>query len=208
MNSPAQLNPTRVFGFDHIRKYYDSSSKKNVIKIIPGDYYVTDQDEIITTVLGSCISACIRDVKVGIGGMNHFMVPAQCKFSTKEGHDLITRYGTYAMEHLINDIYKFGGTRENIEIKLFGAGSVISANGDIGEKNILFVREFIQTEGYTVTAEDLGGEFPRKVNYCPVSGKARVKKMRSVHKQTIVQQEMQLQRQMEQTESGGEVDLF
>ena len=208
MNSPAKMSTVSVFGFEHIKKYYCGKSKKNVVKIIPGEYYVTDQDEVVTTVLGSCISACIRDTQRGIGGMNHFMVPAQCKFSTKQGHELITRYGTYAMEHLINDIFKFGGTWENIEIKLFGAGSVISSSGDVGKKNILFVREFMQTEGYKITAEDLGGEFPRKINYCPISGKVRVKKMRSIHKQTIVQQELSLQRQMEKTEIGGEVDLF
>ena len=143
-------------------------------KILPGEYYVTMAGEIVTTVLGSCVSACVRDRMLGIGGMNHFMLPIKgVEGETAEEKSLLsaaTRYGNHAMEHLINDILRFGGSRDRLEFKVFGGGKVLSAVTDIGKRNIDFVREYLQAEQFTITSEDLGGIYPRKVVYYPDSG--------------------------------------
>lgn len=197
-----------IKGFEKYKKFYDASLKANVVKISPGDYYITDQKEIITTVLGSCISACIRDTRLKIGGMNHFMIPVKCPHTSHPEQDMDTRYGTYAMEHLINDIYKYGGNRKYLEIKLFGAGNVLVGSGNVGMKNIKFVRDFIHTEGYKIHSENLGGDNPRKINYCPVTGKVMMKKLASTNIAAIQREERKLQEKVESSTVAGEIDLF
>lgn len=199
---------SRIKGFEKYRKFYDSSLKSNIVKIAPGDYYITDQDEMITTVLGSCISACIRDVRMGIGGMNHFMIPVKCNHSSHPEQDMDTRYGTYAMEHLINDIFKYGGTRKSLEIKLFGAGNVLVGSGNVGVKNIKFVRDFLHAEGYKIESENLGGDNPRKINYSPLTGKVMMKKLASTSINEVQAEEKKLQDKVENTVVAGEIDLF
>lgn len=71
----SQTLPRVLPGFEHINRYWDSVHQAAAAKLLPGEYYVTVEDEIIVTVLGSCVSACIRDPIRGIGGMNHFMLP-------------------------------------------------------------------------------------------------------------------------------------
>lgn len=195
-------------GFEHVKRYFDPKKKINVIKIMPGEYYVTNQDEVVTTVLGSCISACIRDPIAGVGGMNHFMIPSHGRELSAKDKQLVTRYGLYAMEHLINDIFKHGGRRQNIEIKLFGGGNIMSTGGNIGGQNIKFVQEFVQTEGYMVTSKDLGDVYPRKVKYCPLSGKVMMKKLTQVNKAEIESQELKLQEKLDTEKDGGDIDLF
>jgi len=195
-------------GFEHVKRYHDSRKNMNVIKIMPGEYYVTNQEEIVTTVLGSCISACIRDPVAGVGGMNHFMIPSHGRELTAQDKQLVTRYGLYAMEHLINDIFKFGGRRQNIEIKLFGGGNIMSSGGNIGDQNIKFVTEFVQTEGYMVTSKDMGDVFPRKVKYCPLSGKVMMKKLTQVNKAEIENQELKFQEKLDSENQRGDIDLF
>ena len=160
--------PRALRGFSEINRYWDRQRDCYAAKILPGEYYVTTHDEIIVTVLGSCVSACIRDPIMRIGGMNHFMLPA-----SGHAHSVLrtsldsdaTRYGFFAMEKLINDILKNGGRRDSLEIKLFGGGKVIQhmKEADIGNRNIHFVREYLRTESFSVAAEDLGDIYPRKV---------------------------------------------
>lgn len=195
-------------GFEHVKKYFDAKKKLNVIKIMPGEYYVSDKEEIITTVLGSCISACIRDPIAGVGGMNHFMIPSHGRELSATDKQLVTRYGLYAMEHLINDIFKFGGRRKNIEIKLFGGGNIMTSGGNIGDQNIKFIMEFVQTEEYVVKSQDLGDIYPRKVNYCPLSGKVMMKKLTQVNNDEIKMQELKLQKQLNTEKQIGDIDLF
>jgi chemotaxis protein CheD len=176
---------------------------------LPGEYYVTVHDELITTVLGSCVSACIRDPAMRIGGMNHFMLPSRGLDSGNMASEA-TRYGNFAMEKLINDILKNGGRREYLEIKLFGGGNVLKNMGttDIGGRNISFVRDYLTTEGFKVVAEDLGDIFPRKVVYDPISGKVQVKKLRSLHNDTITQRELGYRQEIEQQPVAGDIELF
>ena len=208
MSLAQKQSSSMIQGFEHYKKFFDNSLKSTVVKISPGDYYITDQNEIITTVLGSCISACIRDTRMKIGGMNHFMIPVKCPHTSHPEQDMDTRYGTYAMEHLINDIYKYGGSRKNLEIKLFGAGNVLVGSGDVGAKNIKFVQDFMRVEGYKIASQNLGGDYPRKINYCPITGKVRMKKLAPTRLAEIQSQERKLQKQVETTPVAGEIDLF
>ena len=201
-----------IRGFEHINRYWDKGNNLYAAKILPGEYYVTVNDEVVVTVLGSCISACVRDTVFNIGGMNHFMLPSShadrpqdrdSKWSSEA-----TRYGNFAMEALINDILKQGGRRENLEVKIFGGGRILEKMTNIGNMNINFIREFISLEGLNLAAEDVGDIYPRKVQYFPMSGKVRIKKLRSLHNNTIVEREERYMDTLEAKPIEGEIDLF
>lgn len=197
-------------GFDGINRYWDKYHRKYAAKIMPGEFYVTTNDEIIVTVLGSCVSACIRDRVFGIGGMNHFMLPAKAAGFSDLRNQLseATRYGNYAMEHLINEILKNGGERRNLELKVFGGGKVIGNMSDVGKRNIEFVLSYIQTEGFSVLSQDLGDIYPRKVVYFPLSGKVKMKKLRTVHNDTIVRREVEYFDNLSHKPIEGDIELF
>lgn len=204
--------PARTLrGFSGINRYWDRQREIYAAKILPGQYYVTVEKELITTVLGSCVSACIRDPAMGIGGMNHFMLPTgDNPAKLMERNSDAARYGNFAMEKLINDILKHGGRRENLEVKVFGGGKVIEhmTEADIGGRNIRFVREFLATEGLRIVAEDLGDIFPRKVVYDPQSGKVQIKKLRSMHNDTIAKREASYKKELDKKSVSGDIELF
>ncbi len=182
-------------------------------KILPGECYVSDKGELIATVLGSCIAACIRDKKIGIGGMNHFMLPVQQGDKGIDRTDSINPalcYGNWAMEFLINAILKQGGKKENFEVKLFGGGKVISTmtHIDVGGRNIQFVKHFIEQEGLDVAAQDLGGSLPRKVLYFPDTGAVKMRALRRVDNNTVCERERNYMDSMTQKPSSGDVELF
>lgn len=199
-------------GFKNINRYWDKMNDCYAAKILPGEYYVTVHDELITTVLGSCVSACVRDKVFGVGGMNHFMLPANKgdDVSSFGGTGESTRYGNFAMEQMINDILKNGGRRNNLEIKVFGGGKVLKnmSTLDIGQKNIDFIMQYIRDESLKLTAEDLGDVYPRKVIFFPSTGKVRVKKLRSMHNNTIIEREKSYSKIIAQAPSSGEIELF
>jgi chemotaxis protein CheD len=204
--------PHALPGFQSINRYWDKVNNIFTAKILPGEFYVTTNHELITTVLGSCVSACIRDPIFGIGGMNHFMLPLEGNHGSSAwknaGNSAATRYGNVAMELLINNILKHGGERKNLEVKVFGGGRILTQMTDVGRRNIDFVREYLQVEGLNIAAEDLGDTTPRKVNYDPISGKVRVKKLRSLHNDTIITREQTYMRDLEEQPTTGEIDLF
>jgi len=173
---------------------------------------VSLRGEMIVTVLGSCVSACIRDKNLGIGGMNHFMLPMKGDHSRTWGSNPAsaeTRYGNWAMEYLINEILKNGGLKKNLEIKLFGGGKVLANMGDVGLRNIEFVTQYVREEGLNISAQDLGDFYPRKVLYFPDTGAVKVKKLRKVHNDTIIQREMAYGSQIIQPEAdAGDIELF
>ncbi|NOQ16508.1 MAG: chemoreceptor glutamine deamidase CheD, partial [Methyloprofundus sp.] len=142
-----QISNPSVEGFDSVKRYWDKRNNIIAAKLLPGEYYVTLENELITTVLGSCISACICDPIAGVGGMNHFMLPETSKHRLRSGAESVvgnaTRYGNYAMEHLINVILASGGKRKNLQVKLFGGGKIIPTMSDVGKRNIQFVLEYI-----------------------------------------------------------------
>jgi chemotaxis protein CheD len=207
-----EIQRPSIRGFDHVNRYLDRDHGIVAAKILPGEYYVTLENELITTVLGSCISACIRDKELGIGGMNHFMLPETTAEKMKHGSDAMignaTRYGNYAMEHLINTILTNGGKRKNLEVKVFGGGKIIPTLSDVGEKNVNFVLDYIDQEGLALISKDLGDIYPRKVIYFPKTGKVGMKKIQDLHNDTIAQRERQYSRNIKELPVEGDVELF
>lgn len=176
MNSVVPRPPPLV-GFSHVKRFLDPTLGRWNAQVVAGEYYVTRHDEAITTILGSCVSVCMRDPVIGVGGMNHFMLPGDD--GRPSGNTL--RHGLYSLERLINELVKHGGLRERFEVKLFGGGRVIgngaSGPDDVGQRNIDFVRTYLDDEGLRVAAESLGGTTARKLRYFPQSGVAHVKLM-------------------------------
>jgi chemotaxis protein CheD len=203
--------PPALPQFGHIRRTWDADLGVPVAKLLPGDYYVTRHNEAIFTVLGSCVSACVRDCKLGIGGMNHFMLPLDRSGGTSAwAENLVssaTRYGNVAMERLINDIMTLGGQRANLEFKVIGGGKVLDMSLDVGGRNAEFVREYLKTEGFFISAEDLGDSFARKVYYSPATGKVRVKRLTSTVNRAVFDREREFAPTNAQVESYS-VELF
>jgi chemotaxis protein CheD len=212
MNAKVKIDRPSVAGFEHVNRYWDRERDMVAAKILPGEYYVTHQNELITTVLGSCVSACIRDRESGIGGMNHFMLPQTNVGKFNKGSEAIvgiaTRYGNYAMEHLINTILSNGGKRKNLEVKVFGGGKIIPALTDVGMKNIDFVLAYLDQEGLKLLSQDLGDIYPRKVVYFPKTGKVAMKKIQDLHNDTIIQRERQYIHTLKSAPVAGDVELF
>ncbi|MDT7928720.1 chemoreceptor glutamine deamidase CheD [Tepidimonas sp.] len=184
--------------------FFDQRFKYAAVKVLPGEYYVSDEDIVIMTVLGSCIAACIWDSRLRIGGMNHFMLP-------EGGADTSGRYGSYAMELLINELIKRGSTREYMQAKVFGGGAVIAGmtSMNVGERNTQFVLDYLATERIPVVSKDVMDIYPRKVVFFPVTGKAMVKRLAHAHPDTLETQERQgVATRLAQSNAGGTVDLF
>ena len=202
--------PRTLPGFESIRRYRNASGAL-IAKLLPGDYYVTCEDEVLDTVLGSCVSACIRNPRTNVGGMNHFMLPRP----SGNGNDTwgsvagtATRYGSASMEQLINRILKAGGSRADLEVKIFGGGRVLSSLTDVGNHNVTFVREFLKAEGLRVSSEDVGDTCPRHVQYFPQTGRVRVRHLNSQHTRDVVSHEQKYLSGLEKAPVAGEIDLF
>jgi chemotaxis protein CheD len=204
--------PPALPGFQHIKRAWNESLGIYSARIHPGEYYVTKADEAVTTTLGSCIAACIRDRVSGVGGMNHFMLPsseggaAESPAVTALGAS--TRYGNFAMEHLINGILRTGGRREHLEAKIFGGGRIMAKMTDIGQRNIQFVREYLRFERVKVIAEDVGDIFPRMTVFFPATGEAKVKRLRSLHNNMIATVEGRYVDSLASKPVAGDIELF
>ena len=189
--------------------YFDREHNAQAAKILPGEFYATGREMVLVTVLGSCVCACIRDKVSGIGGMNHFMLPES---GQDRGNPLgdSARYGIYAMEVLINQLLKMGAKRSNFEAKAFGGGSVLRGFtvSNVGERNAEFVLQFLKTEKITVAAKDLLDIYPRKVYYFPSTGLVRVKKLKHVHNDTIINRETEYNTRLQYAKLEGDVELF
>ncbi|MCG8669181.1 MAG: chemoreceptor glutamine deamidase CheD [Pseudomonadales bacterium] len=212
---PTYPQPKPLKGFSHINRYWDKRQGVYAAKILPGQFYVSKEGEMVVTVLGSCISACIRDPINKVGGMNHFMLPIQRTnmqaSALKPGSTSdAARYGNWAMEYLINEILKNGGKRENLEVKVFGGGKVISHMNqiDVGRQNIDFVWEYLSQEGYKIAANDVGGPNPRKVLYFTDTGSAKVRKLRSVSNDTVYEREVSYSENLKKQSQAGSIELF
>jgi chemotaxis protein CheD len=188
-----------------VARYHDSRFDVSAIKLLPADLVVCDNEDVaIVTVLGSCVSACLRDAEAGIGGMNHFMLPDNA------AGDVSARYGSHAMELLINGMLKAGARRDRIEAKVFGGGNVLKGflANPVGTRNAQFVLEYLRTERIPIIAEDLYGIHPRKVWFFPVSGRVVVQRLPHAHETAVVREENAYRERIaEQPRSGG-VELF
>ncbi len=210
--APEGPQPRAPKGFTHINRYWDKHQGVYAAKILPGEFYVSTAGEMIVTVLGSCISACIRDRVRGVGGMNHFMLPVQ-RENMQPAQSTISesaRYGNWAMEYLINEILKNGGDKRNLEVKIFGGGRVLESMQqiDVGQKNIDFVHRFIVNEGLYLAAEDVGGIYPRKVLFFPDTGSVKVRKLKSVRNDVVFERERNYARTINTRPAQGDVELF
>jgi len=185
--------------------YADHHFQYDAVKVLPGEYFVSNEDIVIMTVLGSCIAACIWDGKARVGGMNHFMLP------DGEGGDGSGRYGSFAMELLINEMLKLGARRETMQAKIFGGAQVMAGftTMNVGERNTQFVMDYLATERIPVVSQDVLDIHPRKVCFFPVSGKALVKRLAHSHPETLVVEERRGNAAtVAKSNAGGSVDLF
>lgn len=185
--------------------FFDHHFQSDAVKVLPGEYFVADHDILIMTVLGSCIAACIWDAKAGVGGMNHFMLPEG------DSSDTSGRYGSYAMELLINEMIKLGARKESMQAKVFGGGQVMAGftTMNVGERNTQFVLDYLHTERITVASKDVLDIYPRKVVFFPTTGKAMVKKLAHSHPESLESTERKGNAvNLAKTTAGGSVDLF
>lgn len=187
---------------------FDHAEGMNSIKILPGEFYVTRDNEKIETVLGSCISACVRDPVAGVGGMNHFMLPMDKNASGAPELADANRYGNYAMENLINAVLRMGAQRSRLEFKIFGGGRIMSQMTNVGWYNIGFTFDYLFTEGFRVLSQDIGDVYPRKVVYYPLSGRVRVRRLNAMHTQTLNDQESQYRSRVASKPVEGDIELF
>ena len=154
------------------RRYFDPRFQATIITVAPGEHEITSaKDEIVATVLGSCISVCMRDPQAGVGGMNHFLLPGSAEAMASGGD--ATRYGVHLMELLINGLLKQGARRDRLEAKIFGGAKTIARFSNVGEQNAAFAMQFLRDEGIRVVGSSTGGEFGRKLEFWPISGRAR-----------------------------------
>ena len=188
-------------------RYYDRTFGVDAVKILPGEYYVTDDATVLVTVLGSCVAACIRDSDTGLGGMNHFMLP---DVGNREVISASARYGNYAMEVLINHLLKRGARRSRLEAKVFGGGAVMASMTAcrVGERNAEFVIDYLKTERIPVVAKDLLDAYPRKVYFFSRTGKVLVKKLHRTHNDTLFIREAEYRNRLKSSKMEGDVELF
>ncbi len=183
--------------------FYDAHFKNAAVKVLPGEYFVDNEDLLVMTTLGSCIAACLWDRQAQVGGMNHFMLP--------EGAGDSGRYGSYAMEMLINEMMKRGASKSRMEAKIFGGGAVIAGMNtiNVGERNTNFVMDFLKLERIPVVSKDVLDVYPRKVCFLPHSGKAMVKRLAPTNTDALIQQDRNAaQKAQPVVASGGSIDLF
>ncbi len=189
-----------------------SRLSETMVNIVQGQFHIDNRANVrITTVLGSCIAACLYDPIARLGGMNHFMLPEDRRgLSTPSGCDSRLRYGTHAMEELINSLMREGARRDRIKAKVFGGGAVMAGLSDVGSQNIAFVRLFLAEEGFPIISQDVGGTAARRVVFAPATGQAWVKRVDSSTADTVGREEMQQRRRpvAPQKQPEPEVELF
>ncbi len=185
--------------------YHDQALGSEAIKLLPAEYFASDHEIAMVTVLGSCVAACLRDPLLKIGGMNHFMLP-----DGDVGDGEPARYGSHAMELLINTLLKMGAQRDRLEAKVFGGGNVLKSftTNQVGSRNAAFALDYLKAERIRIVAQDLGGIHPRKVGFFPVSGRAMVKQLPHAHEAEVVAEESRYYQRLKSEPATGSVELF
>lgn len=198
------LQPPRVNG-NRLPQDLDGDLARITINI--GGLHASCKPLLLDTVLGSCIAACLYDPVTGIGGMNHFMLP--------EGGDpenpASARYGVNAMELLISQLMKLGGERRRFQAKVFGGGHVLKIRESLDgvpQRNIDFVRRFLETEQIPVVKEDVGGYQPRRVLFHTHTGKVFLKYLGNNEAERTAEEEMVYLISLKKQKLDGDVTLF
>jgi chemotaxis protein CheD len=187
--------------------YFDKQFNANALKVLPGEFLVTGNDVMLVTVLGSCVSACIRDPLLRIGGMNHFMLP---EGDASDAANESARYGSYAMEMLINELLKRGAARARLETKVFGGGAVLPGFtvNNVGRRNGEFVLDYLAAEGLELSGQDLYDVYPRRVHYFPRTGRVMVKRLPSANDTEVLDSEKLYRSRLKESPTEGSVELF
>ena len=191
--------------------FWDAQFRNDAVKVMPGEYFVHDEDILITTTLGSCIAACLYDRERRIGGMNHFMLPLDSLDTDGQIRDRHAgRYGCHAMEILINELMRRGASRARLEAKVFGGGAVISGMNslNVGARNTRFVLDYLDTERIPVVSKDVLGNCSRKLCYLPRSGKAMLKRLAMQAENAITAAPQPAELYLPVGAQAGAVDLF
>lgn len=188
-----------------VRKFWNPKWQKHTVSIQSGQFYATSEDLVISTLLGSCIAACVWDPMVGVGGMNHFMLPQDKSATPGSGS---ARFGLYAMEMLINDLMKLGASRSRLEFKITGGGNMMGS--DVAQRNIEFIHDFLQTEGFRLAANDVGGTQARRVAFMPVEGRMMVAHLDHSMDNRVVAEERSYLKHVtqEKADTTADVELF
>ncbi len=203
------IPPPSLPGYDHIQRFHDPRLGSVSAKILPGEFYVTEADELVTTLLGSCVAACIWDPLAGLGGMNHFMIPNVGTTGSVDSRQDNARYGLFAMEFLINSILKHGGQRQRLVAKLTGGGHVLRSGTaiSIGSENVRFARDYLAAEAIELVSEHVEGDHARRVAFHPRTGRCRVQELAS-RSTEVVETERHYATSIEQTSDQGDIELF
>jgi chemotaxis protein CheD len=186
-----------------VSRFWDPKISMWVVQVLPGELYTTDQDEVIATVLGSCVSTCVRVARLQIGGINHFMLPHAPRGTADD--EASARYGVSALERLLNGMMSRGARRSELEVKVFGGGRVIEGGSDVGRANIDFVRGFFAAEHLEIVAEDVGDQVARRLRYWPRSGRVQLLRMPMSRAERVLAAEA---RAKATTPAAGSVELF
>lgn len=206
--APAPFKPASSGAVGEARTfYYERDFSRNAVKIMPGEFFVSREDIVIGTVLGSCVSACIWDGGARVGGMNHFMLPGED--SSRSITAASGRYGAFAMEQLINELMKRGARKASMEAKVFGGGAVLRqlTSINVGERNASFVLDFLKLEGVRVMSQDLLDVHPRRVAFFPATGRVLCKKLVTADA-TLVSEEQRYNVRLNTAPVAGDVELF
>lgn len=200
---------TGYSGYQKIRSYFDTTFEREAIMLSPGEYYVTNRDMALVTVLGSCVAACIRDRVTGFGGMNHFMLPENMSEADSPA-TTAARYGAYVMEMMINQLLKSGAKRSNLEAKLFGGGNVLHGFSMInaGERNVDFALQYLHKENIRVVASSLLDIYPRKIYFFPTSGRVMLAKLRHANSDITIEREVEYGSRLKYADIHGVVEYF
>jgi len=166
---------TQMEGPSNRRRRHHRFPDHEVVTLFPGEYFVSDKPVVLSTLLGSCVAVCMRDPNAGVGGMNHFMLPAPGHSASSGAWSVKTRYGSYAIETLINGILKYGGHKNRLEVKVFGGAKLYEGGGDIGASNAQWVLEYLDREGLRPIASDLGKDYARSVYFYTDTGRVLMK---------------------------------
>ncbi len=179
-----------------------------IVRVLPGEFHVTgDPATTVVTVLGSCVSACIRNPFNGFGGLNHFMLP-ESESEEWNGVSAANRYGNFAMEALINAVLKSGCTRLDLEVKLFGGASMHNPVSNIGGKNAAFARHYLDVERIPLASSDLGGDYGRRIHYSPATGKVQRLLLKDKEDRQVITEEARYGSSLRKVQFDGDIDLF
>lgn len=185
-----------------------SDDRGRLVRVLPGDYYVTgDPAATLVTVLGSCVAACVRNPATGFGGLNHFMLP-ESETEEWNGASAAFRYGNFAMEALINAVLKSGCHRADLEVKLFGGAAMHGSSSEVGRKNAAFARAYLDAENIRITAQDLGGELGRRIEYRPATGRVQRLILRDREAVSVANAETKYRTSLTAKPVSGDIDLF